>query len=51
MPSLRYGLSHVLDHLQPIQHGGGAYDMDNIAVVTPLYYPQLLAPGYHYGNG
>jgi RHS repeat-associated protein len=45
------GRNYVLHHVQPIQHGGGVYDMDNLAVVTPLYHSQILSPSYHYGNG
>jgi hypothetical protein len=43
--------SYVLHHSQPIQHGGGVYDMDNIVVATPLYHSQVLWPPYHYGSG
>ncbi|ROP31274.1 intein [Couchioplanes caeruleus] len=45
------GRNYVLHHVQPIQHGGGVYDMDNIVVVTPLFHSQILSPNYHYGNG
>ncbi|GIF38687.1 polymorphic toxin-type HINT domain-containing protein [Actinoplanes xinjiangensis] len=45
------GRNYVLHHSQPIQHGGGVYDMDNLVVVTPLYHSQILSPSYHYGNG
>jgi RHS repeat-associated protein len=45
------GRNYVLHHVQPIQHGGGVYDMDNLVVVTPLYHSQILTPSYHYGNG
>ena len=45
------GKNYVLHHVQPIQHGGGVYDMDNIVVVTPLFHSQILKPSYHYGNG
>ncbi|GAA1380853.1 hypothetical protein GCM10009661_56360 [Catellatospora chokoriensis] len=45
------GRNYVLHHVDPLQHGGGVYDMDNLVVVTPLYHSQILKPSYHYGNG
>jgi Colicin/Pyocin-S2, DNase domain len=45
------GMNYVLHHVEPIQHGGGVYDMDNLVVVTPLYHSQILKPSLHYGNG
>jgi hypothetical protein len=42
---------HVLQHVHPIQHGGGVYDLDNLVVVTPLYHKEILDGGYHSGNG
>jgi hypothetical protein len=43
--------NYILHHAEPIQHGGGVYDMDNIVVLTPLQHSQILSPSYHYGNG
>ncbi|MDI3390734.1 RHS repeat-associated core domain-containing protein [Streptomyces sp. B-S-A8] len=42
---------YVLHHMQPIQRGGGVYDLDNLAVVTPRYHKEILDGGYHFGNG
>ncbi|XVV02717.1 LamG-like jellyroll fold domain-containing protein [Actinosynnema sp. CA-248983] len=51
--SQRYGgqSRYVLHHVQPIQHGGGVFDLNNIVVVTPLYHRYILDGRYHYGNG
>lgn len=40
--------SYVLHHIEPIQHGGGVYDMDNLLIVTPRYHAEVLDPFYHY---
>jgi len=40
--------SYVLHHAEPIQHGGGVYDMDNLRIVTPRYHAEILDPAYHY---
>jgi hypothetical protein len=40
---------YVLHHVQPIQHGGGVYDLDNIIVVTPRYHKEVLDGSYHFG--
>jgi RHS repeat-associated protein len=40
--------SYALHHAQPIQHGGGVYDMDNLRIVTPRYHAEILDPTYHY---
>ncbi|MFE9334929.1 putative T7SS-secreted protein [Streptomyces sp. NPDC006925] len=42
---------YILHHMHPIQHGGGVYDLDNIAVVTPRYHKEILSGNYHFGNG
>ncbi|WP_258953416.1 LamG-like jellyroll fold domain-containing protein [Lentzea californiensis] len=42
---------YVLHHLQPIQHEGGVYDLNNIIVATPRYHAEVLSPKYHYGSG
>ncbi|WP_169437610.1 DUF6531 domain-containing protein [Longispora albida] len=44
------GKSYVLHHVQPIQRGGGVYDMDNLVIVTPLYHSQILDGAYHFGK-
>ncbi|MET8949134.1 RHS repeat-associated core domain-containing protein, partial [Streptomyces sp. NPDC004542] len=41
---------YVLHHVQPIQRGGGVYDLDNIVVVTPRYHKEILDGSYHFGN-
>ncbi|MGQ4389579.1 DUF6531 domain-containing protein [Streptomyces sp. SAS_270] len=41
---------YVLHHVQPIQRGGGVYDLDNLVVVTPRYHKEILAGGYHFGS-
>ncbi|WP_425102672.1 HNH endonuclease signature motif containing protein [Burkholderia ambifaria] len=40
--------SYVLHHIEPIQHDGGVYDMDNLRIVTPRYHAEVLDPSYHY---
>lgn len=40
---------YVLHHVQPIQHGGGVFDLDNLIVVTPQYHETVLDPTYHKG--
>ncbi|MEX1653959.1 putative T7SS-secreted protein [Streptomyces pseudovenezuelae] len=42
---------YVLHHVQPIQRGGGVYDLDNLVVVTPRYHAEILDGGYHFGSG
>ena len=42
--------TYQLHHTQPINQGGGVYDIDNLVVVTPRYHQEVLAPGYHYGR-
>ncbi|MFE9444815.1 HNH endonuclease signature motif containing protein [Streptomyces sp. NPDC006602] len=42
---------YVLHHINPIQHGGGVYDLDNLVVVTPQYHKEILDGGYHFGGG
>ncbi|APR78517.1 Rhs-family protein [Minicystis rosea] len=39
---------YVIHHLTPIQHGGGVYDMGNLAVVTPRFHQSILDRGYHF---
>ncbi|MDC0344931.1 HNH endonuclease [Alphaproteobacteria bacterium] len=41
---------YQLHHAQPIQHGGGVYDIGNMQVVTPKVHQQVLAGEYHYGK-
>ncbi|MFJ5972896.1 putative T7SS-secreted protein [Streptomyces sp. NPDC093060] len=41
---------YELHHVQPIQRGGGVYDLDNIIVVTPRYHKEILDGGYHFGK-
>ncbi|MEU7304776.1 DUF6531 domain-containing protein, partial [Streptomyces sp. NPDC007206] len=41
---------YELHHVQPIQRGGGVYDLDNIIVVTPRYHKEVLEGGYHFGK-
>ncbi|WP_399932153.1 DUF6531 domain-containing protein [Streptomyces kanamyceticus] len=41
---------YVLHHLQPIQRGGGVYDLDNLVVITPRYHKEILDRGYHFGK-
>ncbi|MFE9751133.1 HNH endonuclease signature motif containing protein [Saccharothrix saharensis] len=52
-PSQQYGgqRRYVLHHLDPIQHGGGVYDLNNLVVVTPRYHREVLDSRYHYGKG
>jgi hypothetical protein len=40
-----------LHHDDPIQWGGGVFDLDNILVVTPRFHKDVLAPQYHFGAG
>ncbi|MET9802198.1 DUF6531 domain-containing protein [Streptomyces sp. NPDC006368] len=42
-------MRYVLHHIQPIQHGGGVYDLDNILVLTPQQHREILDPKYHMG--
>ena len=42
--------SYILHHRTPIQHGGGVFDLDNIAVVTPRYHKDMLDPTLHYAH-
>jgi RHS repeat-associated protein len=42
---------YILHHIQPIQSGGGVYDMGNLAVVTPRYHQEILDPARHFGKG
>jgi hypothetical protein len=39
---------YVLHHRRPISQGGGVYDLDNLAVVTPRYHDEVLEPTFHY---
>ncbi|WP_256726012.1 putative T7SS-secreted protein [Streptomyces sp. IMTB 2501] len=41
---------YELHHVQPIQRGGGVYDLDNIIVVTPRYHKEILDGSYHFGK-
>jgi len=41
-------VSYVLHHLTPIQHGGGVYDMANLAVMTPRFHLDVLARTFHF---
>jgi hypothetical protein len=52
-PSQQYGEQrrHVLHHVDPIQHGGGVYDLNNLVVVTPRCHGEVLDSRYHYGKG
>ena len=43
-------ISYVLHHNTPIQRGGGVYDMNNIAVMTPRFHLDVLDRGYHFGR-
>ncbi len=49
-PGQRVGLrgSYELHHLLPICQGGAVYDLANLAIVTPRYHAEILAPEYHY---
>ena len=40
--------SYILHHRTPINEGGGVYDLDNIAVVTPRYHKEILDPSVHF---
>ncbi|MFI1919362.1 putative T7SS-secreted protein [Nocardia sp. NPDC020380] len=42
----RYNLHHV----NPIHNGGGVYDLDNLAVVTPRFHAEVLDPDFHYNR-
>jgi hypothetical protein len=42
---------YILHHIQPIQNGGGVYDMTNILVVTPLFHQYVLDRSSHFGKG
>ena len=52
VPSQTYGQldSYVLHHKTPIYAGGGVYDLDNIAIVTPRMHQEILDKAYHFGN-
>jgi len=39
--------AYVLHHIDPIQHGGGVYDMSNLLVVTPRYHQEARDPSSH----
>jgi hypothetical protein len=41
---------YVLHHIQPINDGGGVYNMNDLVIVTPLFHSQILDPTYHYGR-
>ena len=41
---------YVLHHKTPIYAGGGVYDLDNIAIVTPRMHQEILDKAYHFGN-
>ncbi|MFJ5292378.1 DUF6531 domain-containing protein [Streptomyces sp. NPDC088348] len=41
---------YVLHHVQPIQRGGGVYDLDNLVTVTPRYHKEILDGSYHFGS-
>lgn len=40
--------SYILHHREPIQHGGGVYDMDNLMIVTPKFHLDVLDRDYHF---
>lgn len=40
--------SYILHHIEPIQHGGGVYDLDNLLVVTPRFHKDALPAEYHH---
>lgn len=42
--------SYVLHHKTPIYAGGGVYDLNNIAIVTPRMHQEILDKAYHFGN-
>ena len=50
--SQQYGdqRSYVLHHQTPIFRGGGVFDMNNIAVVTPRFHQEILDPKLHFGG-
>ncbi len=52
-PSQRHGSIeyYTLHHVRPIHDGGGVYDLNNIAVVTPRYHKEVLDPKYHKNAG
>ncbi|MFC9995561.1 hypothetical protein [Nocardia sp. NPDC127526] len=39
-----------LHHINPIHNGGGVYDLDNLAVVTPRFYAEILDPEFDYNR-
>lgn len=41
---------YVLHHKRPISQGGGVYDLDNLAVLTPRYHDEVLDPRFHFGR-
>jgi len=41
---------YYLHHITPIEHGGGVYDLDNIAVVSPRYHHGIHDGGYPGGG-
>ena len=51
--SQQYGMqdSYILHHRDPIASGGGVYDMNNIAIVTPAIHQSILDPKFHFGGG
>ena len=34
----------------PIHDGGGVFDLDNIAIVTPRMHQEILDKTYHFGH-
>ena len=41
---------YVIYHKKPIYSGGGVYDLNNIVILTPNMYLDILDCNYHFNN-
>ncbi|WP_419179845.1 hypothetical protein [Polycladomyces zharkentensis] len=42
--------SYILHHRKTIHDGGDVYDLDNLIIVTPKMYQEMLDKCYHFGR-
>ncbi|PCN42175.1 colicin [Brevibacillus laterosporus] len=42
--------TYVLHHKQPIEKGGGVYELDNLIIVSPKVHQTILDRAYHFGK-
>lgn len=42
--------TYILHHKQPIEKGGGVYDLDNLIIVSPRMHQEILDRSYHFGK-